>query len=103
VISWNGEDAGRIVEHDEGDAIYVVDIIFRLDLQGKGLGSALIGALQQEWAGRGRGGRAMVVSGNIPSLRMWNKAGFAGGIMADQLHFDLRWYPPGHPKHVARR
>ena len=45
----------------------------------------------------------MVMSGNIPSLRMWRKAGFTGAIMADEVHFDMRWYPPGHAKHVAKR
>lgn len=102
IVACDGENVGRIVEHDEGDVIYVADIIFRPELQGRGLGSALIGALQPQWAARGRGGRAMVMSGNIPSLKMWSKAGFRGELMADEVHYDMRWYPPGHKKHVAK-
>lgn len=103
VVACDGEDVGRIVLHDEGDVVYVADIIFRAELQGKGLGSALIGALQPQWAAQGRGGRAMVMSGNIPSLKMWSKAGFTGELMADEVHYDMRWYPPGHKKRAARR
>jgi ribosomal protein S18 acetylase RimI-like enzyme len=95
VVAFGGEDVGRIVEHDEGDVIYVADILFRVDCQGRGLGTALIGALKDEWAARGRGGRALVMSGNVPSLKMWRKLGFDGAPIADGSHLDMRWYPPG--------
>lgn len=95
IIARDGEDIGRIIEHDEGDAIYVADILFRVELQGQGLGTALIGTLRDGWAARGRGGRALVMSGNVPSLRMWRKLGFDGPLIDNGAHVDMRWYPPG--------
>jgi len=74
--SGSAIDRLRLVEDDEQDFVYIVQIAFLPEYHAKGLGTALTGALMQEWAARGRGSRAKVMMNNEPSLRMFRKLGF---------------------------
>jgi len=84
---------GELIEHDEADAIYVVDIALLPDQQRRGIGSALIRALMADGAARG-GVRALVLVSNEASRRMFRGLGFAETWDDGAAHVELRWRPP---------
>jgi GNAT superfamily N-acetyltransferase len=94
IVSWNGQDVGRFIEHDETDVVYFVDFVLFPECQSKGLGSALTRALMEEWAARGRGTRVKVMINNEPCLKMCQRLGFTQSEPDDMAYVDLRWYPP---------
>ncbi len=84
---------GELIEHDETDAIYVVDIALLPDQQRRGIGSALVRALMAAGAARG-GVRALVMIGNEPSRRMFRGLGFAETWDNRAANVEFRWRPP---------
>jgi GNAT superfamily N-acetyltransferase len=94
IVSADGKDVGRFIEHDETDVVYFVDFVLLPEYQAKGYGSALTRALMEEWAARGRGTRVKILINNEPSLRMCRKLGFAQGEPDEMAYVELRWYPP---------
>lgn len=97
IVSWDGHDVGRFIEHDETDVVYFVDFVLFPEHQAKGLGAALTRALMEEWAARGRGTRVEVMINNEPCLKMCRRLGFTQGEPDERAYVELRWYPP-HPK-----
>ena len=84
---------GELIEHDEADAIYVVDIALLPDQQRRGIGSALMRALMATGAARG-GVRALVLISNQASRRMFRGLGFAETCDDGAANVELRWRPP---------
>lgn len=76
IIECAGEAVGRLIEHDEGDKVYFVDFALLPERQAKGLGTAFIELVANQWAERGRGARVEVRVGNTPSLKLCAKLGF---------------------------
>jgi ribosomal protein S18 acetylase RimI-like enzyme len=77
IIESGGVPIGRLIEQDEGDAVYFVDFALLPERQAKGLGTAFIEMVADEWGRRGRAARVEVLVNNEPSLKLCRKLGFA--------------------------
>ncbi len=95
IIEWSGQPIGLLIEHDEGDTVYVVDVELMPEHQRQGLGTALMRAVMDEWAARGRGIRVKVAVENEPSLALWRKLGFVETGLDPSYYLGMRWDPPG--------
>lgn len=82
IIESEGEPIGRLIEEDEGGSVYFVDFALLPERQAKGLGTAFIELVANEWAERGRAARVEVQVGNTPSLKLCHKLGF--GMIEDK-------------------
>lgn len=89
VVMRDGEPIGRLIEHDEGERVYIVDMALAPAHQAKGLGGALLEAVLAVWSGRGRGARAKVLVTNEASLRMCRRLGFEPFGEPEQGHQEL--------------
>lgn len=76
IVESKGAPIGRLVEEDEGDAVYFVDFALLPERQAQGLGTALIEMVADEWARKGRDARVEVQLLNEPSLKLCRKLGF---------------------------
>ncbi|HWA92348.1 MAG TPA: GNAT family N-acetyltransferase [Rhizomicrobium sp.] len=76
IIENDGEPIGRLIEHDEGETVYFVDFAFLPERQAKGLGTALIEKIADEWGLKGRAARVEVLFTNAPSLKLCANLGF---------------------------
>jgi GNAT superfamily N-acetyltransferase len=76
IIESDGEPIGRLIEEDEGESVYFVDFALTPERQAKGLGTAFIELVADEWAAKGRAARVEVHVGNEPSLKLCRKLGF---------------------------
>ncbi|MEA2833079.1 MAG: hypothetical protein QOG66_1281 [Methylobacteriaceae bacterium] len=94
IVTWDGKDVGRFIEHDERHSVYFVDFVLFPEYQAIGLGSALTRALIAEWAARGRDARVKVRVNNEASLKMCRKLGFVQGEPDDMAYIELRWKRP---------
>ena len=84
---------GELVEHDEADAVYIVDIALLPDQQQRGIGSALVRSVMAKAAAHG-GVRALVMATNEASLRMFRRLSFRETGDNDAAgHVELRWQP----------
>ena len=92
MVECDGHPVGEIVEHDEGDCIYVVDIALLPAWQAKGIGTALMHEVMARCAARGIGVRAKVAISNGPSLKMFRKLGFQASP-PDEVSF-IEWRLP---------
>jgi GNAT superfamily N-acetyltransferase len=90
VIECEGERIGRLIEEDEGDAVYFVDYALLPDRQKKGLGTALIDKIADEWAGRGCGARVEVFMNNTASLKLCSYCGFVETKKLPSGYIELR-------------
>jgi ribosomal protein S18 acetylase RimI-like enzyme len=76
IIELDGAPIGRLIEHDEGETVYFVDFAFLPEHQAKGLGTALIEIVADDWAQKGRAARVEVRYGNDHSLKLCRNLGF---------------------------
>jgi len=76
IIESTGETIGRLIEHDEGETVYFVDFALLPDRQAKGLGTAYIEMVADEWAQKGRAARVEVRYDNTHSLKLCRNLGF---------------------------
>jgi len=77
---------GRLIEHDEGKTVYFVDFALLPERQAKGLGTAFIELVANEWAEKDRAARVEVRLGNTASLKLCAKLGF-GQVEASRLGY----------------
>jgi GNAT superfamily N-acetyltransferase len=94
IVERDGDTIGRLIENDEQDVVYFVDFVLMPERQAKGLGSAFIRALMNEWGARGRGTRVKILMNNEPSLKMCRKLGMVEAESSDAAYVEMRWYPP---------
>jgi ribosomal protein S18 acetylase RimI-like enzyme len=94
IIDREGAPIGRMIEDEEADAVHIVDIALLPQFQAKGIGTALMRALREQWTARGRGARAMVAFDNEPSLKLFRKLGFVQTGPDEMPYLRLRWSPP---------
>lgn len=95
IVEQAGAPVGEIIENEEHDCIYVVDIALLPECQARGIGTALMRAVMAEGTDCGRAVRAKVMVNNEPSLKMFRKLGFAAGEPDAMAYVDLRWAAPG--------
>lgn len=76
IIESEGRSIGRLIEEDEGECVYFVDFALLPERQAKGLGTAFIEQVADEWAAKGRAARVEVQYHNEPSLKLCRKLGF---------------------------
>ena len=91
IIELAGVPVGELIEHDEADAIYIVDVTLRPEQRRRGIGSALVRSVIAAGAQRG-GVRALVLVNNEVSLGMFRRLGFVE-TGQDGAHVELRWRP----------
>jgi ribosomal protein S18 acetylase RimI-like enzyme len=91
IIELADVPAGELIENDETNAIYIVDITLRPEQRRHGIGSALVRSVIA--AGTERGGvRALVLVNNQASLGLFRRLGFVE-TGRDGGHVELRWRP----------
>jgi ribosomal protein S18 acetylase RimI-like enzyme len=83
---------GELIEHDEADAVYIVDIALLPDQQQRGIGTVLVRSVMEQATARG-GVRAIVMVNNAASLKMFGRLGFRDTGNGDEAHVELRWHP----------
>jgi len=76
IIEAGGAPIGRLIEEDEGERVYFVDFALLPERRARGLGTAFIEMVADEWGRRGRAARVEVRPDNIGSLRLCEKLGF---------------------------
>ena len=89
VITVDGARAGRLLLDDEEDAVRIVDISLLPAYRGRGIGSALIGALQRDAAAMGREVRLSVVRG-ARAEALYRRLGFRDAD-GDAVHASMCW------------
>ena len=91
---------GRLIEHDEGETVYFVDFAFVPEQQAKGLGTALIEMIADEWGLRGRAARVEVLFTNEHSLKLCRNLGFAVTSEIKAGYLELRRAPRSHRQEI---
>lgn len=76
IIEMDGAPIGRLIEQDEGETVYFVDFAWLPEHQAKGLGTAYIEMVADEWALKGRAARVEVRYDNAHSLKLCKNLGF---------------------------
>jgi ribosomal protein S18 acetylase RimI-like enzyme len=97
VIEAAGLPIGELIVTGEPDALYVVDIALDPSHRQQGIGCALMRTVMAAGAARG-GVRAMVMTGNEASLRMFRRLGFSEIRHEDGVYLEMRW-PPSADRH----
>ena len=95
IVEVDGVFAGRLLEADEACGVYIVDVALLPERRGRGLGRALVAALQAAQASRGAGVRARAALDNVASRALFASLGFAqaaGGQAG--VDVELVWAPP---------
>jgi ribosomal protein S18 acetylase RimI-like enzyme len=93
IIESDGAPIGRLIEEDEGDAVYFVDFALLPDRQAKGLGTAFIGMVADEWGKHGKAARVEVLINNEHSLKLCRKLGFVAQGEPKSGYVNLRRAP----------
>jgi ribosomal protein S18 acetylase RimI-like enzyme len=93
VLEHAGEPAGRAVLDTTGADWRLVDLALLPAVRGRGLGAALLAALQARAAAHGARIGLAVLRTNAPALRLYQRAGFviAGG---NELQYQMLWQAP---------
>jgi ribosomal protein S18 acetylase RimI-like enzyme len=76
VIEVDGEPAGRLYVHRGDDEIRIMDIALAPPYRGRGIGTALLGALMEEASASGRA-LSIHVEMNNPARRLYERLGFS--------------------------
>jgi len=95
IAELGSEPIGRYIEHDENEAIDIIDIALLPEFQQRGIGSALVRSTQQLASSSKRCVRAMVLSDNDASLKMFRRLEFTA-TDKDEVHLHLVW-PASRP------
>ncbi len=93
IIESDGAPIGRLIEEDEGDAVYFVDFALLPERQAKGLGTAFIEMVADEWGKHGKASRVEVLIANEPSLKLCRKLGFIAQGNPKSGYVNLRRAP----------
>lgn len=93
ILEHAGTPAGRMVVAAGGAAWRLVELALLPAMRGRGLGFAVVEALQERAAAHGVAIGLSVARANDAALRLYRRAGFAhaGG---DALHHEMLWRPP---------
>lgn len=93
IIEHDGSPIGSLIEGDKGDAVHMVDLSLLPQVQGQGLGSAVLADAQSRAAARGKAVTAMVMVSNVASLALVRRRGFTGSTQHGDAQIGVRWTP----------
>jgi GNAT superfamily N-acetyltransferase len=93
-VLWQGErPVGRLYLHERRTRFNVMDIALMPTERGKGLGSAIMLAVQDHAAAFGKGVDLFVERYN-PALNLYRRLGFTP-IQEDETNLEMEWVPDG--------
>jgi ribosomal protein S18 acetylase RimI-like enzyme len=99
VIEQRGEPAGRLYLQVRQTQLHIIDIALLPDWRRRGIGTAMLQALQKAGRETGKGVGIMVEKFN-PAMRLYQRLGFAE--VADHgVYLEMEWQPDGAQLHVA--
>jgi ribosomal protein S18 acetylase RimI-like enzyme len=90
IIELDGTPVGRIVVDRPGTMIHIVDQAVVPALRSRGIGTAVMQALMDEAAKARLPVRLKVASSNDPSIRLYQRLGFAP-IDSTSLYLEMEW------------
>ncbi len=94
VIEQGGVAIGRLYVEPRQTQLHIIDIALMPEWRGRGLGTAILRALQATARGRGQGVGIMVEKFN-PALRLYRRLGFTD--VADHgVYLEMEWRPEGN-------
>ena len=99
VLEQGGAPAGRLYLDTRRTSLHVIDIALLPERRGRGIGTAILEALQ---ATARAGGKAVgiTVEKHNPALRLYRRLGFAD--VADHgVYLEMEWLPDGVQLNVA--
>jgi ribosomal protein S18 acetylase RimI-like enzyme len=99
VIEQRGEPAGRLYLDVLRTQLHIIDIVLLPDWRGRGIGTAIIEALQAAARSSGKGVGIMVEKFN-PALRLYRRLGFAD-ITDHEVYLEMEWLPDETRLNVA--
>jgi ribosomal protein S18 acetylase RimI-like enzyme len=93
VIEQHGRPIGRLYLHERQTRVSIIDIALLPDHRQGGIGTAIITALQEQAAARGKG-LAIFVERNNPARMLYERLGFTV-IREEDVHLEMDWTPEG--------
>ena len=91
-----GLPVGRIYVNSDAQALHVLDIALLPAFRRRGLGTALLNAVQAEAAASGRR-VGLYVERNNPALGLYRALGFESVDPDHAVYLQLHWHAPGPP------
>jgi ribosomal protein S18 acetylase RimI-like enzyme len=99
VIERCGEPIGRLYLQARRTQLHIVDIALLPDWRRRGIGTAILEALQAA-ARAARKGVGIMVEKFNPALRLYRRLGFTA-IADHEVYLEMEWLPDGAQLHVA--
>ena len=93
VIEQHGEPAGRLYLQVRRTQLHIIDIALLPDWRRRGIGTAILQALQATGRAGGKGVGIMVEKFN-PALRLYRRLGF-NAIADHEVYLEMEWLPAG--------
>lgn len=91
IVLWEGAEVGRLWVDQGADGIHVLDLIVRPEARGRGIGTAVLRALQAEGAAAGQPVWGYLESWS-PAVPLLARLGFTKGE-EQGAHHEFRWLP----------
>jgi ribosomal protein S18 acetylase RimI-like enzyme len=99
VIEQRSEPAGRLYLQVRQTQLHIIDVALLPDWHCRGIGTAILKALQAAGHASGKGIGIMVEKFN-PALRLYQRLGFAA-IADHDVYLEMEWLPDRAQLHVA--
>jgi len=93
VLERDGTPIGRLYVDERQTRVHILDIALMPDWRGDGVGTAIIGAIQDYAGGRGKGADIFVERIN-PAKSLYDRMGFKV-IREEEIYLEMDWTPNG--------
>lgn len=93
VLERDGAPIGRLYVDERQTRIHILDIALMPDRRGSGVGTAIIGALQDYARARGKGTDIFVERIN-PAKSLYDRMGFKV-VREEEIYLEMDWTPDG--------